>query len=139
MLSLLGMCVCLTGCVKEPERQHTSYETLTLHRETVTAPLTWSAAILRPTLERMLGLVTNLMEQTLQNNNIEVTTVKARIKTRKSLAGKLVLKGSKYADVTDITDLLGARVITYYTDDVDRIASIVEQCAQSRRIHHRYR
>lgn len=45
MLSLLGMCVCLTGCVKEPERQHTSYETLTLHRETVTAPLTWSAAI----------------------------------------------------------------------------------------------
>ncbi len=82
---------------------------------------------LRPTLERMLGLVTNLMEQTLQNNNIEVTTVKARIKTRKSLAGKLVLKGSKYADVTDITDLLGARVITYYTDDVDRIASIVEQ------------
>lgn len=82
---------------------------------------------LRPTLERMLELVTNLMEQTLQNNNIEVTTVKARIKTRKSLAGKLVLKGSKYADVTDITDLLGARVITYYTDDVDRIASIVEQ------------
>ena len=45
MLSLLGMCVCLTGCVKMPEKQHTSYETLTLHRETVTAPLTWSAAI----------------------------------------------------------------------------------------------
>lgn len=45
MLSLLGMCVCLTGCVKEPERQHTSYETLTLHRETVTAPLRWSATI----------------------------------------------------------------------------------------------
>lgn len=35
----------LAGCVKMPEEQHTSYETLTLSRETVTAPLSWSAAI----------------------------------------------------------------------------------------------
>ena len=35
----------LVGCVKMPQEQHTSYETLTLHRETVTAPLIWSAAI----------------------------------------------------------------------------------------------
>ena len=35
----------LTGCVKMPEEQHTSYETITLTRQTVTAPLTWSAAI----------------------------------------------------------------------------------------------
>ena len=35
----------LTGCVKLPEEQHTSYETLTLKRETVTAPLSWSASI----------------------------------------------------------------------------------------------
>ena len=28
-----------------PEEQHTSFETLTLSRETVTAPMTWSAAI----------------------------------------------------------------------------------------------
>lgn len=45
MLSLLGISVCLAGCVKAPEEQHTSYETLTLHRETVTAPLRWSATI----------------------------------------------------------------------------------------------
>lgn len=38
------LCV-LAGCVKLPEEQHTSYETLTLHRETVTAPMSWSAAI----------------------------------------------------------------------------------------------
>lgn len=33
------------GCVKMPEEQHTSYETITLERQTVTAPLTWSASI----------------------------------------------------------------------------------------------
>ncbi len=37
--------VCLTGCVKEPEEQHTSYETYTLGRQTVTVPMTWSSTI----------------------------------------------------------------------------------------------
>ena len=40
----LVVCV-LAGCVKMPEEQHTSYETLTLSRETVTAPVSWSAAL----------------------------------------------------------------------------------------------
>lgn len=44
VLCTLFFCV-LSGCVKLPEEQHTSYETITLKRETVTAPLTWSAAI----------------------------------------------------------------------------------------------
>lgn len=82
---------------------------------------------LLPTLQRMLVVVKDLLERTLHENEIEVTTVGGRIKTRKSLAGKLALKGNKYSDVTDITDLLGTRIITYYTDDVDRIAAIVEQ------------
>ncbi len=44
VLCTLAFCV-LTSCVKMPEEQHTSFETLTLSRETVTAPMTWSAAI----------------------------------------------------------------------------------------------
>ena len=79
-----------------------------------------------PVLERMCDVVKKLLEQTLQDNGIEVTTVKARVKTRDSLAGKLMLKGGKYTDITDVTDLLGTRIITYYTDDVDRIAAIAE-------------
>lgn len=35
----------LSGCVKLPEEQHTSYETITLTRQNVTAPLTWSASV----------------------------------------------------------------------------------------------
>ena len=82
---------------------------------------------LQPVLQRMYDYVLSLLERTLNENGIEVTSVRARIKTRQSLAGKLALKGSKYTEVTDITDLLGARIITYYTDDVDRIAAIAEQ------------
>ncbi len=40
-----GLVLMMTGCVKYPDEQHTSYETLTLARETVTAPIKWSAAI----------------------------------------------------------------------------------------------
>ena len=35
----------LASCIKLPEEQHTSFETLTLTRETVTAPMSWSAAV----------------------------------------------------------------------------------------------
>ena len=39
----------------------------------------------------------------------------------------MALKGAKYATLSDITDLVGARIVTFYTDDVDRIASMAEK------------
>ena len=80
-----------------------------------------------PTLERLKEEVLAKLREALDRAGLFVTAVEARVKTEKSLAGKLALKGSKYAALTDITDLVGARVITFYTDDVDRIASMAEQ------------
>ena len=80
-----------------------------------------------PTLERMQAEVLNTLRKALERNGLVVTAVETRIKTVESLAGKLALKGGKYATLSDITDILGARIITFYTDDVDRIASIAEQ------------
>ena len=80
-----------------------------------------------PVYQRLEGIVQRTLEQALARNNILVTAVSTRIKTAESLAGKLALKGSKYQSISDLTDILGARVITFYTDDVDHIAALEEQ------------
>jgi ppGpp synthetase/RelA/SpoT-type nucleotidyltranferase len=80
-----------------------------------------------PELESMRVQVLDTLREALERNGLVVTAIETRIKTEESLAGKLALKGAKYATLSDITDILGARIVTFYTDDVDRIASIAEQ------------
>ena len=80
-----------------------------------------------PVLEQLKTDVLVTLHEALDDSRLFLTAIEARVKKEKSLAGKLVLKGTKYATLTDITDLVGARVITSYTDDVDRIASIAER------------
>ena len=81
----------------------------------------------KPVFEKMQVEVNRILREALERNGLIVTAIETRIKTEQSLAGKLALKGSKYATLSDITDILGARIITFYTDDVDRIAAMAEQ------------
>ena len=82
---------------------------------------------LKPVFEKMRDLVRAGLEKAISDNGLYVTAVEARIKAEESLAGKLELKGSKYMMLSDITDILGARVITFYTDEVDKIAAMVDR------------
>jgi len=79
-----------------------------------------------PEAEQIKEEVLSKIRQALADNNLLVANVEGRVKTEKSLAGKLELKGNKYHFLSDITDIVGVRVITFYTDDVDKIAAIAE-------------
>jgi len=63
----------------------------------------------------------------LASAGIIIAALESRVKTEKSLTGKLELKGHKYTSLADITDIVGLRVITFYTDDVDKVASNLER------------
>ena len=67
------------------------------------------------------------LRKTLADSGLIVAAIESRVKAYDSLAGKLELKGHKYNSLADITDILGLRVITFYIDDVDKVASAVER------------
>lgn len=80
-----------------------------------------------PVLQRLDCALQHVLQDILDKNNLTVTAITTRVKTKESLAGKLARKGDKYNSLSDITDIVGARIVTFYTDDVDRIAAMVEQ------------
>jgi ppGpp synthetase/RelA/SpoT-type nucleotidyltranferase len=67
------------------------------------------------------------LRKTLTEAGLLVAAIESRVKSYDSLAGKLELKGHKYNSLADLTDILGLRVITFYIDDVDKVASAVER------------
>ena len=80
-----------------------------------------------PLLNQTAESVRASLKKALDDAGLIIAALECRVKTEKSLAGKLELKGSKYASLADITDIIGLRVITFYIDDVDKVASAVER------------
>lgn len=75
---------------------------------------------------RLGDIVSGMLKNALRDSDIDIMAVEHRIKEEQSLEGKLELKGEKYKSLDDITDILGARVICFFSDDVDKVASIIE-------------
>ena len=80
-----------------------------------------------PVLGKTKDVALDILRRTLKKNNMVVTAIEGRVKTEKSLAGKLELKGNKYHTIDDITDIVGVRIITFFSDEVDSIATLVER------------
>lgn len=81
----------------------------------------------RQEFEQIKNVVIDTLRQRLDNNHIVVAGLEGRVKTEKSLTGKLELKGYKYRILDDITDIIGVRIITFFSDEVDVISALVER------------
>lgn len=68
----------------------------------------------------------SLLNTLIRDSKISVHSLNERVKTRKSLETKIIKK-DKYEKISDITDIVGVRIITHYSDDVDKIANLVEK------------
>lgn len=80
-----------------------------------------------PVFEKMRQIVCSKLTESVAANGIYLNAIESRVKTEQSLAGKLELKGAKYTSLSDLTDIVGARVITFYSDEVDKISALVDR------------
>lgn len=68
----------------------------------------------------------DLIEGLLIREKIDYQSISYRVKNEDSFRNKVVKK-NKYKDITDITDVCGVRIITYYSDTVDKVAKIISE------------
>jgi putative GTP pyrophosphokinase len=79
----------------------------------------------RGLIEEFCEYVGNLISALIGQSDIRVSSIDRRVKTRTSLESKLGRKG--YTHLSEITDFAGVRVVTYFADDVDRVARLIRE------------
>lgn len=68
-----------------------------------------------------------LVKELMDINGINYQSITCRTKDEKSLLNKLERKKYKYKDLKEISDISGIRIITYYSDSVDKVAQIISE------------
>lgn len=68
----------------------------------------------------------DLTSYILEINHIKFHSIEARLKSKESLKKKMSRPGSGYTKLSSITDIVGIRIITYFSDDVDKISEIIK-------------
>ncbi|MEK0241515.1 hypothetical protein WM005_16915 [Klebsiella variicola] len=68
----------------------------------------------------------SLLTTLIRDTGTSIHSLESRVKNRKSLEKKIIDK-NKYENISEITDVVGVRIITHYSDDVDKIARLIEQ------------
>jgi ppGpp synthetase/RelA/SpoT-type nucleotidyltranferase len=69
----------------------------------------------------------SLLPQLIAAEKIQPHKIESRLKSRQSLEEKIGRPGKSYSQLADITDICGARIITYFAADVDAVASLLER------------
>lgn len=69
----------------------------------------------------------SLIKTLLLQADIRPHSVTGRVKERSILEAKLKRSNKNYTSLDQVTDISGIRIITYFTDDVDLVANLVEK------------
>lgn len=73
------------------------------------------------------GVVYDKLRSLVKDSGINTLSIEHRVKGEASLAEKLVRNGDWYQKLDDLTDILGARVICFFNDEVDKLGKLVEE------------
>jgi len=80
-----------------------------------------------PHWQELGAAVHALLGAALREAGVAVHSVNFRVKDPEHLKEKLGRPEKEYDALHDVTDLLGLRVITYFEDDVDRVAALIDR------------
>jgi putative GTP pyrophosphokinase len=80
-----------------------------------------------PSYKEFTEKLHSLVENLLRVNHIRVHNISSRLKTRSSLERKYYDNITKYPSLDTMTDLAGVRIITYFEDEVHKVADVVQQ------------
>ncbi|MFC5625653.1 GTP pyrophosphokinase [Algoriphagus winogradskyi] len=73
------------------------------------------------------GEVIHTLTKSLIGKELNPHQINFRVKNKDSLSNKLLRKSNKYTSIKDITDIVGLRIITYFEDDIDKVAEILKK------------
>ena len=84
-------------------------------------------AALLPKLTEAEKIIKKKLLDEISSAGIPTLEITHRIKDAASAVEKIKRKPDNYSCISDLTDLIGFRIICYFSDDVDKIASLVEE------------
>ncbi|MGD0711566.1 MAG: hypothetical protein ABR968_10355 [Bacteroidales bacterium] len=74
--------------------------------------------------ERIKGLITSIIDE----NHINYHLIESRTKTLEGFKEKILRKELKYTNpIEEMTDIVGARIILYYQDELDKVIEIIKK------------
>ncbi|QUX92073.1 hypothetical protein CYL31_11915 [Marinomonas sp. A3A] len=77
--------------------------------------------------DRFEECLVQLVRRIVESSNVIPHDITSRRKGRESFLKKLKKPGKVYTELSDITDIVGVRITTYFESDVDEIKNLIEK------------
>ncbi len=81
----------------------------------------------KPAMDQQVAELKRRLSVLLDESGIPVHDISARVKSLSSLVQKASRPDRIYTSLDDITDLIGLRVVTYFEDNIENVAHLIEK------------